>query len=61
MGDMTKPTATAWAEQAAELRRRAEALPPGQERDLLLAQANQLETAVDMTKMLSVRKPPRAK
>ena len=58
---MTKPTDIAWAEQAADLRKRAEALPPGEERDRLLTQADQLETAVDMTKMLSVRKPPRAK
>jgi hypothetical protein len=54
-------SANDWAEQAADLRLRAEALPPGEERDQLLARADQLDTAIDMTNMLSVRKPPRGK
>jgi len=52
-------SATTWAEQAADLRQRAEALPPGEERDQLLGKADQLDTAVDMTNMLSVGRPPR--
>jgi hypothetical protein len=35
------------------LRERAEALPPGQQRDLLLRQARQTETAAHVTEWLS--------
>jgi hypothetical protein len=48
-----------WTRQAADLRERAKALPPGEERDQLLAKADHLDTAIDMTNMLSVQKPPR--
>lgn len=56
---MLKPTAAAWAEQAADLRKRAETLPPGEDRDRVLHQADQLDAAIDMTKILSVQRPPR--
>ncbi|WP_398467042.1 hypothetical protein [Tardiphaga sp.] len=58
---MTKPTAAAWAEQAAELRRRADNLPAGEDRERLLNQADQLDAAVDMTKILSVQRPSRGR
>lgn len=56
-----KPTAAVWAEQAADLRKRAETLPLGEDRDRLLIQADQLDAAVDMVKILSVRRPPRTR
>lgn len=56
-----KPTAAVWAEQAADLRKRAETLPLGEDRDRLLIQADQLDAAVDMVEILSVQRPPRTR
>ncbi len=52
-------TVETWAKQSRQLRLRAECLPLGEERDRLIAQADQLDMAIDMTKMLAVRRPPR--
>lgn len=46
-------TARKWSKQAAELRRRAEQLPEGPARDRLMAQAEQLDTAIDMLRILA--------
>lgn len=50
-------TARNWSRQAAELRQRAERLPEGSARDQLLAQAEQLDAAIDMLKILAPRLP----
>jgi hypothetical protein len=52
-------TVDTWAEHSRQLRQRAAELPAGEERDRLVAQADQLDTAVDMTKMLAIRRPQR--
>lgn len=52
-------TVDTWAEQSRQLRQRAGGLPFSEERDRLIAQADQLDMAIDMTKMLAVRRPPR--
>lgn len=52
-------TVDTWTEQSRQLRQRAVALPFGEERDRLIAQADQLDTAIDMTNMLAVRRPAR--
>jgi hypothetical protein len=47
------PLDTRLALEAKQLREQAEALPPGQQRDLLLRQARQTETAAHVTEWLS--------
>ena len=47
------------SEQAAELRDRAASMDAGGDRDALLAQAEQLEAAAEMSELLSARKPRR--
>jgi hypothetical protein len=42
-----------WREQAEAARQRASALPPGAERDALIKQARQLETASQMNEWLT--------
>lgn len=44
-----------WIQQAGKLRDRALAIPEGSERDLLLKQADQLDQAIEMTNLLSVK------
>lgn len=45
-------TARKWTKQAADLRKHAEQLPEGPARDRLVAQAEQLDAAIDMLKIL---------
>ena len=56
----TQPLGERLAEEAAELRRVAETLPPGPERDAVLRKARQDETALHMTEWLNSPglKPP---
>lgn len=54
-----KTSAKAWTERAEDLRKLAAPMAAGEERDALLSQAEQLETAAAMSELLSVRKPPR--
>lgn len=50
-------TARKWSRQSAELRKRAERLPEGPARNRLLAQAEQLDAAIDMLRVLELPTP----
>jgi hypothetical protein len=50
-------SAKTWTEQASKLRETARGLEAGKERDELLNRADQLDAAIEMTELLSVRVP----
>lgn len=52
-------TSQTWIEQAVKLRNRAASMDAGGDRDALIAQAEQLEAAAEMSELLSVRKSRR--
>lgn len=53
MSDRKLPTERKWHEQAEALKREAEKLPHGKEREELLRKARQLETASHMNEWVS--------